>query len=85
MMPLLLNRSVQAQFLIPMAISLSFGVLFSTLVTLLIVPATYLVLDDLKGLLKRRETAEARERLSAPAPSVDEAAAAGAQSRAVDL
>lgn len=54
LLPLLLNRSVQAQFLIPMAISLSFGVLFSTLVTLMLVPATYLVLDDLQGLAARR-------------------------------
>ncbi|MHC4223498.1 MAG: efflux RND transporter permease subunit, partial [Planctomycetota bacterium] len=44
--PLLLETSVQAQFLIPMAISLAFGVMFSTLVTLLIVPATYLILED---------------------------------------
>jgi multidrug efflux pump subunit AcrB len=57
LLPLLLNRSVQAQFLIPMAIALSFGVLFSTLVTLVLVPSAYLVLDDLRGLgarLRRR-------------------------------
>jgi len=48
--PLLLERSVQAQFLIPMAISLGFGVLFSTSVSLLLVPASYLILDDLRGL-----------------------------------
>jgi len=46
--PLLLERSVQAQFLIPMAISLAFGVMFSTGVSLVLVPATYLLLDDLK-------------------------------------
>jgi multidrug efflux pump subunit AcrB len=46
--PLLLERSVQAQFLIPMAISLAFGVLFSTGVSLVLVPAIYLILDDLK-------------------------------------
>lgn len=44
--PLLAETSVQAQFLIPMAISLAFGVLFSTLVTLVLVPALYLVLED---------------------------------------
>ncbi len=54
LLPLLLNRSVQAQFLIPMAIALSFGVLLSTLVTLVLVPAAYLVLDDLRGLAARR-------------------------------
>ena len=44
--PMLLERSVQAQFLIPMAISLGFGVLFSTLVTLLLIPCGYMILDD---------------------------------------
>lgn len=46
--PILLETSLQAQFLIPMAISLSFGVLFATLITLLLVPCTYLVLEDLR-------------------------------------
>jgi multidrug efflux pump subunit AcrB len=47
--PLLVNRSVQAQFLVPMAISLAFGVIFATLVTLLVVPSGYMILEDLKG------------------------------------
>ena len=45
--PLLLERSFQAQFLIPMAVSISFGLLAATLLTLLYVPALYLVLDDI--------------------------------------
>jgi multidrug efflux pump subunit AcrB len=48
--PLLLETSVQAQFLIPMAISLAFGVIFATFITLGIVPAGYLILDDLTKL-----------------------------------
>jgi len=48
LLPLMLNRSVQAQFLVPMAVSLAFGVLFATVVTLLVVPSGYLVLEDLK-------------------------------------
>ncbi len=40
--PILLEQSVQAQFLIPMVVSLSFGVLFATTVTLIFVPALYL-------------------------------------------
>jgi multidrug efflux pump subunit AcrB len=51
--PLLLERSLQAQFLIPMAISLAFGVLFSALITLFIVPSGYLILEDLKYSLSR--------------------------------
>ena len=50
---LMLNKSVQAQFLVPMAVSLSFGVLFATIVTLLVVPSGYLILDDLGRLLRR--------------------------------
>ena len=50
--PLMLERSVQAQFLIPMATSLSFGVLFGTFVILLIVPATYLIFDDIGRILR---------------------------------
>ncbi len=45
---ILLERSLQAQFLIPMATSLSFGVLFATFITLLLVPALYLILEDIK-------------------------------------
>ncbi|MFO1078189.1 MAG: efflux RND transporter permease subunit [Planctomycetota bacterium] len=46
--PLLLERSVQARFLVPMAVSLAFGVVFATLISLALVPSLYLVLDDLK-------------------------------------
>ena len=63
--PLMLERSLQAQFLIPMAISLAFGVIFSTFVTLVLVPAGYLALldaqDGLLGLFRRRPREEARE------------------------
>jgi len=46
--PLMLERSVQAQFLIPMAVSLAFGVMFATVVSLLLVPASYYILEDIK-------------------------------------
>jgi multidrug efflux pump subunit AcrB len=46
--PLLLETATQAQLLIPMAISLSFGVLFSSVITLFIVPCGYLILEDLR-------------------------------------
>jgi multidrug efflux pump subunit AcrB len=47
--PMLLERSLQAQFLIPMAISLGFGVLFGTGITLLLVPSLYMILEDIKN------------------------------------
>jgi hypothetical protein len=46
--PLLLEQSVQAKFLIPMAVSLGFGVMFATTISLLIVPSMYLAMDDLR-------------------------------------
>jgi len=51
--PLMLNKSVQAQFLVPMATSLAFGVLFATVVTLFVVPSGYLILNDLGNLIRR--------------------------------
>jgi len=46
--PLLLDKSTQAQFLIPMAVSLGFGILFATGITLLLVPCVYSVGYDIK-------------------------------------
>ena len=46
--PLLLEKSLQAQFLIPMAISLGFGVLFSTFITLILVPNGALIIDNFR-------------------------------------
>src|SRR5690606_17182164 len=45
LVPIMLEQSVQARFLIPMVISLSFGVLFATAVTLILVPTLYLLGD----------------------------------------
>lgn len=54
--PMLLETDLQAKFLIPMAISLSFGILFATLITLILVPCIYIMLEDVKRLFigKRR-------------------------------
>ncbi|PTB32817.1 efflux RND transporter permease subunit [Photobacterium phosphoreum] len=46
--PILLETSLQAQIVIPMATSLAFGILFATVVTLILVPALYLILNDIK-------------------------------------
>lgn len=53
LMPLLFEKSTQAQFLIPMAVSLGFGILFATLITLFVVPMNYLILEDIKGYFRR--------------------------------
>jgi predicted RND superfamily exporter protein len=52
-----MEQSVQAKFLIPMGISLAFGVIFATLITLVMVPVSCLILEDLvqvAGRLRRR-------------------------------
>ncbi len=48
--PMMFEPSVQARFLIPMAISLGFGVLFATFIILGLVPCFYMVIEDLKSL-----------------------------------
>jgi multidrug efflux pump subunit AcrB len=53
LMPLLLERSFQAQFLIPMAVSICFGLLVATALTLLLVPALYLIIKDMAGFAAR--------------------------------
>ncbi len=50
MTPLLLDKTTQAQFLIPMAVSLGFGILFATFLALYLVPALYLVKEDVREL-----------------------------------
>lgn len=51
--PMLLETDIQARFLIPMAVSLSFGILFATTITLFLVPCIYLMLEDLKEFVNR--------------------------------
>lgn len=53
LIPMITETSVQARFLVPMAISLGFGVLFATFIILLLVPAYYMMLEDFIGLGRR--------------------------------
>lgn len=50
-LPILFETSLQARFVIPMAVSLGCAVLFATLVTLVLVPCLYLILEDIKNLV----------------------------------
>lgn len=54
LLPLMLNQSTQAQALIPMAVSLGFGILFATIITLIITPVNYLVGRSIKYFFIRR-------------------------------
>jgi multidrug efflux pump subunit AcrB len=51
--PLLFEQSTQADFLKPMAISLAFGVIFATFITLVLVPTSYMILEDIKWVVRR--------------------------------
>jgi multidrug efflux pump subunit AcrB len=53
LMPLLYERSTQAQFLIPMAVSLGFGILFATFITMLLVPVNYRLMENGRVNVKR--------------------------------
>jgi multidrug efflux pump subunit AcrB len=50
LMPLILEKSMQAQFLIPMAISIAFGVLFATILTLILIPCLIAIMNDFRRL-----------------------------------
>ncbi|MFW6133097.1 MAG: efflux RND transporter permease subunit [Planctomycetota bacterium] len=71
--PMIFETSLQARFLIPMAISLGFGILFATGITLVLVPSLYLAVEDVqraaaavRNLLKRGETG--RDYAERPSP-----------------
>jgi len=63
--PLLLEGSISAQFLIPMAISLGFGVVFASSISLFLVPSLYLILEDLTHGFK-----QFRQWVRSPAPGL---------------
>ncbi|RKX40188.1 MAG: AcrB/AcrD/AcrF family protein, partial [Verrucomicrobia bacterium] len=52
LLPMIFEQSRQARFLIPMAISLGFGILFATFITLLLIPSLTLILEDMGRLFK---------------------------------
>lgn len=54
LLPMIFETSRQARFLIPMAISLGFGILFATVITLVLVPSLYLILQDMDGIFRRK-------------------------------
>jgi multidrug efflux pump subunit AcrB len=52
LVPLMFTQSFDAAFMVPMAISLAFGVLFATFITLVLVPTAYLILDDVTRMVR---------------------------------
>ena len=52
-MPIIMETSLQAKIVIPMAVSLAFGVLFATVITLILIPCQYVALEDTKRLVRK--------------------------------
>jgi multidrug efflux pump subunit AcrB len=52
--PMIFETSRQARFLIPMALSLGYGILFATVITLVLVPSLYLIIEDIRQLIRMR-------------------------------
>ncbi len=52
-LPIMFETSLQAKFVIPMAVALGFSVMYATLVTLVLVPCLYMILEDIKNIFKR--------------------------------
>jgi multidrug efflux pump subunit AcrB len=67
--PMIFETSRQARFIIPMAISLGFGILFATVITLVLVPSLYLMIEDVTNLFRARphrlQSSKNRDPLSA--------------------
>ncbi len=53
LVPLMIAKSFDAAFMVPMAVSLAFGVLFATFITLMLVPTAYLILDDIQRTMRK--------------------------------
>ena len=58
LLPLIFEKSMQAQFLIPMAISLSYGIIMATLLTLLLLPVMLLTINNLRLFISKNESRE---------------------------
>jgi len=54
LLPIMFETSMQAKIVIPMAVSLAFGVGFATVITLILIPCLYIILEDIKGLFRNK-------------------------------
>ena len=74
--PLMLEKSFDAAFLVPMAVSLAFGVIFATFITLILVPTSYFVLEDIRlvfnSIFRRDNTNDGNSSPVAPNPAPSE-------------
>ena len=64
--PMIFETSRQARIMIPMAVSLGYGILFATAITLLIVPCLYLIVEDVKNVFLSLPARAARRQRGVP-------------------
>lgn len=57
LLPIMLDKTISISIFVPMAVSLAFGVLLGTLITLFLIPSLYMILEDVLGLLGRNQVA----------------------------
>ena len=67
--PMIFETSTQARFLIPMAVSIGFGILFATAIILVLLPASYLILEDLERLPAKMRAVLRGRRAGVPTPA----------------
>jgi multidrug efflux pump subunit AcrB len=68
LLPIIIDNDIQARSLVPMAISLAFGVVFATVITLILVPAGYVIVEDGRRLLSRKSEGDAATSQSTLSP-----------------
>jgi len=59
---MIIETSRQARFLIPMALSLGYGILFATMITLVLVPSLYLIVEDTRQLFRMKSSSDIKVR-----------------------
>jgi len=64
--PLYFESSLQAQFIIPMAISLGFGIVFATVITLFLIPSLYMIKEDISNLFRRKKAIDQAQQAEQP-------------------
>ena len=69
LLPILFETSSQAQFVIPTAISISFGIVFATVITLFLIPSLYLLQEDGLAFFRRLRGASSPQAVSDSPPA----------------
>lgn len=81
LVPIVLERSMQAQIVIPMAVSLAFGIVFATAITLILIPCLYSIQANLHEFFMGKREIRVREAAMPTTPTPSSATAQGSALR----